>query len=132
MTILEEKPQAFWSKAFAWIFALGGVGALLLAFSGRPSMAAGFAIGIATLTGILYFYRHLALRFARPGVAPDSFQRVLLLSALLKYPAMMLIVYLVYLQGMQALIGFMIGVGFPLLIFTGFAIGNWNVPKKEG
>jgi hypothetical protein len=53
-------------------------------------------------------------------------------SALLKYPVMLLIVYLVYQQGVPALIGFMFGVGLPLLVFTGFALGNWHVPKKKG
>jgi len=132
LKVLEEEPQSFWGRAFAWIFGLGGLGVLLLALLGQSWMAAGFAEGIATLTGLLYYYRRLALRFARPDVPSDAFRRVLMLSALLKYPALLLIVYLVSQQGVSALFGFLLGVGFPLLVFTGFALQNWRVPKKEG
>lgn len=132
MSILEEEPQLFWGKAFAWIFGLGGCGVMLLTLAGRSSTAAGFAIGVATLAGILYFYKQVTVRFARPGVPSEAFQRVLLFFALLKYPLMLLIVYLVYRQGMEALVGFLFGIGLPLIIFTGLAIGNWKVPKKEG
>jgi hypothetical protein len=117
---LMEQPSALW-RALALLttllcLALAGLMALL----GLHRMGIGVMAGVLMLGSVMAFYGWLARRFARPG--NPSFQRILMLSGVVKYPLLMLAVYLVVRGGVQMAMGFAIGILLPLFGLTLLAI----------
>jgi hypothetical protein len=117
---LMEQPSALW-RALALLttllcLALAGLMALL----GLHRMGIGVMAGVLMLGSVMAFYGWLARRFARPG--NPSFRRILMLSGVVRYPLLMLVVYLVVRGGVQMAMGFAIGILLPLFGLTLLAI----------
>ena len=93
---------------------------VMLGLLGAAQMGIGLMIGVLTLGGILVFYAWLVRRFAQPG--SHGFRRRLLLSGMVKYPILMLVIYLVVQGGTQMALGFAVGVLLPLAVLTILAL----------
>jgi len=117
---LMEQPRAMW-RALALLTTLLGLALTGLAtVVGLPQVGIGVMAGVLTLGGVIAFHGWLVRRFAQPG--NPNFQRILMLSGVVKYPLLMLVVYLVVRGGGQMAIGFAIGILLPLLGLTLLAI----------
>jgi hypothetical protein len=117
---LMEQPSVLWRTLALLTTLLCLALAGLMALLGLHRMGIGVMAGVLTLGGVMAFYGWLVRRFARPG--NPSFQRILMLSGVVKYPLLMLAVYLVVRGGVQMAMGFAIGILLPLFGLTLLAI----------
>ncbi len=101
----------------ALLAALGFIATLML---GVPRVGAGLLTGTLTMGAITLFHSALARRFAQPG--SRAFPRMLMLSGVVKYPILILIVYLMVKGGMAMVAGFILGVLLPLGVLTVLAV----------
>lgn len=117
---LMHQPEQLWRSLTRLTALLTLLLSAILGLLGALQVSVGLMVGVLTLGGIVAFYAWLVRRFAQPG--SRSFHRMLLLSGLVKYPVLMLVIYLVVQGGMPMTLGFVVGVLLPLGILTALAI----------
>jgi len=115
-----DQPTPSWRALTHWTTLCTLLLVMLLGLSGAVSVGIGLMVGVLTLGGILLFYAWLVRRFAQPG--SRGFRRMLLLSGMVKYPLLMLVIYLVVQGRTQMALGFALGVLLPLGVLTVLAL----------
>ena len=117
---LMDQPEQLWRSLMRLTVLLTLLLVACLVLIGAPQAGIGLTVGVLTLGGIIAFYAGLVHRFARPG--SRGFRRVLLLSGLVKYPVLMVVIYLMVRGGVLMTLGFAAGVLLPLGVLTVLAI----------
>jgi hypothetical protein len=117
---MTEQPTAIWRGLVRFTLLLTLLLTGLMAMLGLPRVGMGLVAGVLTLGSIMAFHSWLVRHFARPG--NRGFERILVLSGFVKYPLLLLVVYLVVRGGVQMAIGFAIGISLPLFGLTLLAI----------
>ncbi|MCS7066647.1 MAG: hypothetical protein NZL85_10315 [Fimbriimonadales bacterium] len=117
---LMDQPEQLWRSLARLTVGLTLLLVAVLWLLGASRMGIGLVVGVLTLGGIMAFYAWLVRRFAQPMA--QGFRRMLFLSGMVKYPILILVIYLVVLGGVQMVLGFVIGVLLPLSLLTVLAI----------
>ncbi|MEN3001395.1 MAG: hypothetical protein ABDI19_06090 [Armatimonadota bacterium] len=114
-----DRPEQLWRALARLTTGLTLLLVVMLWLLGVPRMGIGLMLGVLTLGSIMAFHAWLVRQFARPG--ERGFQRVLFLSGMVKYPVLILVIYLVVQGGMQMVLGFVMGVLLLLGLLTALA-----------
>lgn len=117
---LMDDPRLLVQTVVRWTLTLTAVSVGASVALGVWQMGVGLVLGVLAL-GVAVGFFVLITRLLRPQ-QNRLFPRMLMLSNPLKYPLLLLIVYLAVRGGILMTLGFVVGVVLPLAVITGIAI----------